>query len=98
VNLEDPMRRSPAGYDTRDLQLDVVIRPDGSCEWKDEEDFAEMCRLELITPEEQRIVRDAGERVIEATARGDTWWREWDLWEPDPAWTVPTLGEDWDVT
>ncbi len=97
VNLEDPTSRSPAGYDTRDLQLDVVIGPDGSCEWKDEADFAEMCRLGLITAEEAQIVREAGERVMTATRRGETWWREWEHWVPDPDWAIPALPDGWDA-
>jgi hypothetical protein len=30
VNLQEPFRRSRLGFDTQDLELDVVVSPDGS--------------------------------------------------------------------
>lgn len=95
VNLEEPIRRSRAGFDTRDLQLDIVIMPDGTWTWKDEKEFAEMCDLGLITPAEAKAVRDEGERVIERIEK-DPWWLEWRDWAPDPSWPIPALPDNWD--
>jgi hypothetical protein len=96
VNLEEPIRRSRAGYDTRDLQLDVVIMPDNTWTWKDEKEFTEMCDLGLISDEEASAVREQGERVI-ASIETDPWWLEWSDWAPDPSWPVPALRDGWDV-
>jgi hypothetical protein len=96
VNLEEPMRRSPAGFDTRDLQLDIVIAPDGTWTWKDEKEFAEMCDVGLISPDEARAVRVQGEHVIELIDR-DPWWLAWNDWAPDPSWPIPVLPDGWDA-
>ena len=84
VNLEEPMQRSHAGFDTRDLQLDLVVMPDLTWAWKDEPEFAEMCDLGLITPDEANAARAEGERVIDLVERGEAWWLDWKDWAPDP--------------
>ncbi len=35
LNLQAPFRRTPIGYDTQDLELDLVVSPDGSFVLKD---------------------------------------------------------------
>ena len=45
VNFELPFVRTPLGFDTRDLALDLVVAPDGTWAWKDEEEFAHMRRV-----------------------------------------------------
>jgi hypothetical protein len=37
VNLESPFRRHELGFDTTDEFLDLIVRPDRSWYWKDEE-------------------------------------------------------------
>lgn len=95
VNFEEPRRRSHTGFDTRDLQLDIVIAPDGSWSYKDEVEYAEMQRLGLITNEEVDRVQDASARV-ESMLASDRWWVEWKDWAPDPSWPIPELPEGWD--
>jgi hypothetical protein len=41
VNLETPARRHADGVDTTDLVLDVVVAPDRTWVWKDEDEMAE---------------------------------------------------------
>jgi hypothetical protein len=96
VNLEEPMRRTDVGFDTRDLQLDLVVMPDHTWTWKDEAEFEEMIDLGLITQQEAETVRAEGEAVIAEIARGDEWWLAWKDWAPDPSWPVPTLPDGWD--
>ena len=96
VNLEEPITRSGPFYNTRDLQLDITITPEGKWSWKDEAEFAEMCDVGLISPEEAARVRTEGERVIDQLERGDPWWLEWKDWAPDPSWRIPTFQHGWD--
>ena len=35
INLEEPFRRTPIGFDYADLELDIVVLPDGSWSFKD---------------------------------------------------------------
>ncbi len=97
VNLEEPWRRTDVGFDSRDLQLDIVVMPDHTYAWKDEAEFAEMCDLGLIDQVEAATVREEGESVIAEVERGDMWWLDWKSWAPDPTWPVPSLPVGWDV-
>ena len=45
VNLQAPFRRTAAGIDTMDHELDIVIEPNGSWRFKDEELLDEWIRL-----------------------------------------------------
>jgi hypothetical protein len=39
VNLELPWQRTELGFDSRDHQLDIVVRADRSWQWKDEDEL-----------------------------------------------------------
>jgi predicted RNA-binding protein associated with RNAse of E/G family len=64
INLQAPLRRTPIGYDSFDHVLDIVVAPDGSWRWKDEDEFEEAIQLGLFTPDEAADIRAEGERVI----------------------------------
>jgi predicted RNA-binding protein associated with RNAse of E/G family len=89
VNFEQPLRRSPVGFDTFDEKLDLIVRPDGKYRWKDEDELEQAAALGLLDPD---AVRAEAQRVL----------REWPFptgWEnfrPDPSWPVPQLPPGWD--
>jgi hypothetical protein len=89
VNFEQPLRHSPVGFDTFDEKLDLIVRPDGSYRWKDEDELEQAAELGLLDPDE---VRAEAARVL----------REWPFptgfedWRPDPSWPVPGLPDGWD--
>jgi predicted RNA-binding protein associated with RNAse of E/G family len=58
--------------------LDVVIDPDETWHWKDEDDFAEAQQLGVFTPEQAAAVRQEGERVISQ----QLWITGWEHWRP----------------
>jgi len=103
VNLERPAVRwqadGLAGLDTTDYDLDVVVAPDLSWEWKDEDEFAErLAYPEVYWVDDEAAVRAEGERLIKLAEAGefpfDNSMR--DL-RPDPAWPVPTsMPSGWD--
>ena len=89
VNFERPLRRSPVGYDTFDEKLDLIVRPDGSYDWKDEDELEHAAALGLV---DAAAVRAEADRVLEE-------WpfpTGWENWRPDPAWPIPQLPEGWD--
>jgi hypothetical protein len=87
LNLQEPFRRTPHGYDTQDLELDLVVHPDGRVERKDEELLEERVREGRFTPEQAREILAEGARIeAELAVRGHWWEAWWALWEPDPAW------------
>ena len=94
VNLQAPYVRSPLGFDTRDHALDVVVKPDGSWRWKDEDHLELAVQVGAFTEEEAAEIRAEGERVVSE-------WpfpTGWEDWRPDPAWPIPDLPARWDVT
>lgn len=92
VNLQEPLRRSRLGFDTRDQLLDLVRSRDGSWRWKDEHELEEAVRRGFVPPEEAEAVRAEGERVLAA----DPFPTGWEHWRPDPSWPVPSLPAGWD--
>jgi hypothetical protein len=94
VNLQEPMRRSPIGYDSFDQMLDVWIEPDGTWSWKDWDELVEAEQVGLFSASEAAAIRAEGERVI--ASLGTRLPTGWEDWRPDPAWALPTLPEGWD--
>ncbi|GAA1411455.1 DUF402 domain-containing protein [Catellatospora coxensis] len=103
VNLEESGQRwddgDVAGVDIVDQDLDIVVTPDRSWRWKDEEEFTER----LAYPQHYWVadgeaVRAEGERVVKLIEAGtfpfDGTWCDF---QPDPAWTVPAeVPAGWD--
>jgi hypothetical protein len=98
VNLEDPWRESPFGFDTTDHLLDVWIDPDRSWRWKDEDHLAEAVEVGLFSPEKARAIRAEGDRAIERieawSAPFDEGWENWRQ-RPDATWPVPAIPAGW---
>jgi len=99
VNLQSPLVRSPAGFDTVEHLLDVQIPPDRSTwAWKDEDELAEAVDQGLFTEEDSAWFRYWGERAVEhVLLREPPFDEDWSTWRPDPAWQEPALPADWDL-
>jgi predicted RNA-binding protein associated with RNAse of E/G family len=101
VNLQEPLRRTPLGWDTCDQELDVVAWPDLSeWFWKDEEQFEERIRLGLLGAEEGAAVRkEALDVIADLETRRGTFAEAdaWRAWKPPPSWPIPQLPDGWDV-
>ena len=93
VNFQRPPAWRPDGWDTCDLALDLVIDPDGTRRWKDEDEYSQHRRLGIITDAEHAAVQAArGEAVALAEARGGMFTESASQrWRPDPAWATPSL-------
>ncbi|MGW0607295.1 cytidylyl-2-hydroxypropylphosphonate hydrolase [Streptomyces sp. NPDC002644] len=99
VNLEEPLARWAGGVDSEDHFLDVVVNPDRSWGWRDEDEFAEAQRVGLMDAETAARVREAGRRAVDVVrAWGTPFSDGWEDWRPDPSWPLPSLPDDWDRT
>ena len=95
INLEDPWLRTPIGFDSRDVYLDLVAGPDGDdWQWKDEDELAWVVEQGRIESERATQIRADGERAIEIV-RGLGSLAEWRRWRPDPSWPLPTVPARW---
>jgi predicted RNA-binding protein associated with RNAse of E/G family len=63
---------------TTDHALDVIVDPDGTWQWKDEDDLTEAQALGVFTLEQATAIRAEGERVIAAKP----WPTGWEDWRP----------------
>jgi Protein of unknown function (DUF402) len=87
LNLQEPFRRTADGYDTQDLELDLIVHQDGRIERKDEELLEVRIDEGRFTQDQGREIRASAERIeAELATRGHWWDAWWALWEPDPAW------------
>jgi hypothetical protein len=97
VNLQDPVKRVRAGFDTADHVLDVAVKPDLTWRWKDEDEFIDAISIGRFSEAEAQAISAEGERVIR-----DIETRRWPFdsgyehWRPDPAWEIPQMPDNWD--
>lgn len=98
VNLQKPLYRTPISFDTMDFALDVVISPDKSkWRWKDEDEFAEMIALDLISAVDGQALRTEGESVIRLAKQNQPPFCDgWENWSPPNDWPIPAFPTDWD--
>jgi len=94
VNLQEPLRRSPLGFDTFDQMLDIWIEPDGTWSWKDWDELVEAEQAGLFSAAEAEAIRAQGRRVIDSL--GTLLPTGWEAWQPDPSWQPPALPDGWD--
>lgn len=84
VNFQRPFVRHPAGVDTLDHGVDIVVAADGRWAWKDREHVAEQVDTGRLTAAEAAAVWRETDRVA-ALLDGDPagrWWSEWEDWRP----------------
>ncbi|WP_053704910.1 DUF402 domain-containing protein [Streptomyces sp. WM6368] len=95
VNFEHPTRRTEAGFDTFDLTVDLLIAPDLTrWEWKDEDEYAHVRRLGIVSDAEHRAVDDARAQVLGMVADRSGPFAaadRWAVWRWEPAWPAPRL-------
>lgn len=90
VNLEEPLRRTPLGFDLRDLWLDIVVDAERNWQWKDEDEVERVVERGLMSEAVADRIRREGEAVIADIERG-AWPFTGDIrdWRPDPSWPTP---------
>ena len=99
VNMEEPFRRTEAGFDTQDHTLDVVVMPELNWHWRDEDELVNHVNEGFYSVELAEAIRAEGLQVIDAVTRGVHPCLEgWVDWRPDPNWSIPTIPAGWDST
>jgi Protein of unknown function (DUF402) len=93
-NLEQPLERTPLGFDFEDEILDLWVEPDRTWKWLDEDELDEAVRRAIVEPAEAEAVRARGEEALAELGRLlPTGWEDW---RPDPSWSLPELPPGWD--
>jgi len=97
INFQLPFHRSHCGIDALDLELDLVIKPDFSYEWKDLDEYQKGIDSGIILREWVQEIESAKSEVLERlTKRSYPFNDAWLDWCPDPSWSAPKLPLDWD--
>ncbi len=87
INFQTPFERSPAGFDTLDLELDIEIDPQFTWAWKDAQLYSEGIRLGCIAQTDADSIECAKPGIFEMIAnRTYPLDGSWVNWRPDPAW------------
>lgn len=96
VNFETPFRRTPIGFDTLDLELDLEVHPDYTLSWKDVEEYREGVRRGAISQATaKRIARAKLAVVKRIERREEPFDGVWNDWRPERDWEVPELHVEW---
>lgn len=90
VNLQTAFRRTSDGFETQDLELDLVVAPDGSWEMKDWELLDDRVVEGRFPTDVVVFIRRLGVRLGRELDAGRRWWDDaWQQWSPDDApWAV----------
>ncbi|MHB8509518.1 MAG: DUF402 domain-containing protein [Candidatus Dormibacteria bacterium] len=87
INVQEPFRRTGDGYETQDLELDIVVALDGSWSFKDAEHLATRVTEGRFTEDKVEEILAIGNRVAAMLEAKDTWWDPgWARWSPPEGW------------
>ena len=97
INFQLPIQRKGKALDTLDLDLDLIIKPDLTYEWKDAEDYQKAIEHGVILSDWIQGIDAAKLEVLDRLEKRqypfDGSWKDW---MPDPGWSAPSLPEGWD--
>ncbi|HLO15105.1 MAG TPA: DUF402 domain-containing protein [Anaerolineales bacterium] len=98
INFQLPFKRSYCGLDSLDLELDLIIKPDLTWEWKDLNDYQKAVESGIIFPKWIVGIEAAKPEVINRLEKHQyPFDGSWLDWLPDPAWLPPKLPQGWDT-
>ncbi|MEM7273728.1 MAG: DUF402 domain-containing protein [Actinomycetota bacterium] len=84
LNLQTSPHRTENGYDTQDLELDIIVWPDGTHEVKDAEVLDDRVAEGRFSAELVSWIRAYGDQLVGRLERDGPWWdRGWVDWRPD---------------
>ena len=97
INLQAAFQRTPIGYDTQDLELDIVVLPDGSWSFKDLDVLEQRVTEGRFSSELVRWIVALGEQLAAELDAGRYWWEQrWVDWTPETSWQDPSLTPGWE--
>ena len=90
IDLVEPVRRTPLGFDYMDQLLDIIVSADRSTWYqKDEDEVQEAQARGIFTAEQVSDLYQRGERALQMILKNEPPFdRGWETWSPDPAWLV----------
>lgn len=97
INFQLPFRRNNYCLDTLDLDLDLMVHPDFSFEWKDLDDYQKGIETGIILMEWANEIETAKREIFDRLEKREyPFDNSWLDWRPDPNWSALKLPKDWD--
>jgi protein associated with RNAse G/E len=97
VNFQLPFRRSETGFDTFDLELDIIIEPTYEWRWKDLDEYQKGIECGILRQEWIQEIDAAKQEIFDRLEKRQyTFNGSWLNWLPDRTWSTPKLPEQWD--
>lgn len=84
VNLEEPFRRTPIGFDSSDQELDIVVLPDRSWFFKDWDLLDQHVARGRYSPELVATIRAEGLRIGAELDARTHWWDDQHIRHSNP--------------
>jgi len=96
INLQTSFVRMDFGYDTQDLELDIVVYPDGHWVLKDDDVLIDRVSEGRFSPALVEWIESLGAELATQLETGDRWWdQKWASWAPDDSWKDTALPAGW---
>ncbi len=96
VDMTSPFYRTEAGFDVIDEVLDIVVNPDRSFRWKDQDELAQLTALGIYTESDAEELHQIGLEVIELILAGKPPFDdEWVNWRPPTGWRLGVEPVGW---
>ncbi|MBK8784490.1 MAG: DUF402 domain-containing protein [Anaerolineales bacterium] len=97
INFQLPFKRTQQSIKTLDLDLDLVINPDFSFEWKDLDDYQKGIETGIILPQWVDEIETAKIEVLGRLERHEyPFDNSWLNWKPNLKWPLPQLPANWE--
>jgi hypothetical protein len=97
INFQVPFTRRHQSADTLDLELDLIVKPDFSLEWKDEAEYQYAVTQESTLANWVAPIEAAQPGLLDKIeTRQYPFDGSWLNWRPDPRWMPPKLPAGWD--
>lgn len=95
INIEVPYVRTDDGIETSDLVLDVVVSADHSWQYKDEDELEFAQEAGLFSANDVEKIRQAADDAVkDVTAWSFPFNANYEKFQPNPGWPVPSLPHD----
>ncbi|MHB8776982.1 MAG: DUF402 domain-containing protein [Anaerolineales bacterium] len=97
INFQLPFTRNHCSIDTLDLDIDIIVNPDFSFEWKDLDDYQKGIETGVILPKWVDEIETAKKEILERLKKREYPFNNfWLNWQPDPKWALPNLPTNWE--
>jgi hypothetical protein len=96
LNIQTEFARTAIGYDTQDLELDVIVYPDGRWVLKDDDVLVDRVEEGRFSFAFVAWIEQLGKELVERLGAGERWWDPaWSTWTPEPSWQNTPLPRSW---